>query len=198
MTAKGQTSPLLYTTKARHRIVAAISWDVRAKKTTLIDKLRGTDQQHDLDISCYVFDDTGEYIDFVGPMAQDSMDQTGCIYHSGDDATGEGSGDDEFISCELAGLPEDTAHLFFVTEIQSEHVFSDVDEPSLRIADGMSNNNLFELQMATTIGAGAKACIMARIFRNSASPTGWSLHVIDEYPDLDDVSDWGSWLKRYL
>ncbi len=198
MIVKGRASPLLHTAKGRQRIVVAISWDVRAAKTTVIDHLRGTNQQHDLDLSCFVFDRNGEYIDYVGAMAQDAMDQTGAIYHSGDDATGEGDGDDESVSCELAGLPEDTAHLIFVAEIRSDHTFKDIDQPAGRIADGMTDNNLLELSIAATEGKDAKACVMARIYRDPASPTGWNLHLIDEYPALPDVSDWGSYLTRYL
>ena len=190
---------LMFTVKARHRIVVAISWDDRVgQKERLLEKIRGGADQHDLDISCFVFDHDRNYIDFIGPMAQDSMDQSGAIYHSGDDATGEGGGDDEFISCELAGVPADVESLIFVTEIRSGHVFEQVDTPSMRIADGMTNNNLCELVMAQNAGKNAAACIMARIFRDSASPTGWKLHVIDEYPNLDDVTDWGSYLSRYL
>lgn len=190
--------PLLVTKKARERIIAAIRWDVRASKTTFIDKVRGTNQQHDLDIACFVYNEAKEYVDFVGAMAQDAMDQSGCIYHSGDDATGEGDGDDESISCELAGLPDDAFHLVFVTEIRSDHVFSQVDDPYVRIADGMTDTNLFELHMAVTNGGDAKACVMARVSRDYRSPTGWSLEPIDKYPDLNAVSDWGSYLTRYL
>lgn len=190
-------SPLVYTKSTRDRILVAISWDVRAKKTTVVDVVLGTNQQHDLDLSCFVYDENGEYIDFVGSMAQDSMDQTGAIYHSGDDATGEGDGDDESISCELAGL-DHADSLIFVTEIRSNHTFSEVNDPYLRIADGMTNKNLFELHMAKDKGADKTACVMARIYRDSVSPTGWNLQIIDEYPALNDVSDWGSYLTRYL
>ena len=193
-----EETPLLHTKSGRERIVVAISWDERAAKTTIVDKLRGTNQQHDLDVSCFVFDRNGEYIDFVGAMGQDAMDQTGAIYHSGDDESGAGSGDDEFISCELAGLPRDTQNLIFVTEIRSNHTFKDIDDPYVRIADGMTNKNLFELHMATTTGQDKTACVMARISRDPTSPTGWNLHIIDQYPDLNDVSDWGGYLTRYL
>ncbi|PZQ45309.1 MAG: hypothetical protein DI551_07750 [Micavibrio aeruginosavorus] len=189
--------PLLFTVKARHRIVAAISWDDRiGKKETFIEKMTGGADQHDLDISCFVYDFAGDYIDFVGPMAQDSMDQSGAIYHSGDDATGEGGGDDEFISCELAGVGDDVQTIVFVTEIRSGHVFGDVDAPSFRLADGMTDKNLLELEMAG--GKDKEACIMAKIFRNSGSPTGWSVETIDAYPDLSEVADWGTYLQRYL
>lgn len=193
------TQPLLFTPKARHRILVAISWDDRiGQQEKFLEKVRGGAEQHDLDISCFVFDETGAYIDFVGPMAQDSMDQSGAIYHSGDDATGEGDGDDEFVSCELAGLPADVHSLVFVTEIRSGHKFGEVAAPFMRIADGMTDRNLHELDMSGTAGEDREACVMARIFRDSASSTGWSLHIINEFPDLSDVPDWGTYLTRYL
>lgn len=195
--SKGLKTPLLHTLKARQRILVAISWDSRAAKVTLADRLRGTDQQHDLDLCCFVFDKNGGYIDFVGSMAQDSMDQTGAIYHSGDDATGEGGGDDETISCELANLPL-AEQIIFVTEIRSDHTFADIANPAMRIADGMTNKNLLEAQMGVGAPEGSKACIMAKIFRTPESPTGWSVELIDQYSDLSDVSDWAKFVTKYL
>lgn len=195
----GTTQNLMFTVKARHRVIVAISWDDRiGGQEKFKEKIRGGAAQHDLDISCFIYDAGKNYIDFVGPMAQDSMDQSGAIYHSGDDATGEGGGDDEFISCELAGLPADVQSIVFVTEIRSGHIFSDVEGPSMRVADGMTNTNLFTLDMSAPEGQSREACVMARIFRDSASPTGWKLHAIADYPDLADVPDWGSYLTRYL
>jgi len=198
MANRPEPVPLMFTRGGRERILVAISWDERASKATFMDKLRGTNQQHDLDVSCFVYDKSGAYIDFVGAMAQDSMDQSGAIYHSGDDNTGAGDGDDEAISCELATLPFDVHSLIFVTEIRSAHTFSQVDDPWVRIADGHTDQNLLELHMATSNGADKQACVMARVYRDRASPTGWMLDVIDEYPPLDDVPDWGSYLARYL
>lgn len=189
--------PLLHTKKSRERIIVAISWDERAK-ATIVDTVLRTNQQHDLDVSVFVYNRKKEYIDFVGSMAQDNMDQTGCIYHSGDDAGGAGDLDDEFISVELAGLPADTDHLVFVTEIRSAHTFKEIANPSMRIADGMTNNNLHEMSLTRGSSGDASACVMARIYRTNTSETGWGLHIIGEYPKLDDVSDWGSYLTRYL
>ncbi len=190
--------PLLHTKSGRERIVIAIYWDERTDKISMMHKIKRQHFQHDLDVCCFVYDDAGVYIDFVGSMAQDAMDQTGCIYHSGDDSTGAGDGDDEFISVELAGLPPETKHLFFVTEIRTNHVFSQVLNPNMRLADGMTNKNLVELPLAKTDGGDKKACVMLKISRDSGSPTGWSVDVLDEYPDLGDVSDWGTYLTRYL
>lgn len=191
-------TPLLHTTKGRERVIVALNWDER-ERATFMDKLKRTNQQHDLDLACFVYNKKGEYIDFVGAMAQDNIDQTGCIYHSGDDSGGAGGLDDEYISVELADLPYDTTDLVFVAEIRSDHTFKDIANPSFRVADGASNKELHrEPLVQGGKGGDSQACVLAHIYRDGGSETGWSLHIIDQYPKLDDVSDWGSYLTRYL
>ena len=70
--AEGQSIPLLYTAKSRERVVAGLSWDPRGK-TSMMDRLKGDNQQYDLDITCFVFDEYKEYIDFVGAEAQANL-----------------------------------------------------------------------------------------------------------------------------
>lgn len=196
--AQGEHTPLNLTRKARERIVAAINWDPREVEAGFMDRLRGTHYQHDMDISCFVYDRDGEYIDYVGPAMEDAMDQTGSIYHSGDDQTGEGDLDDEFITLELAGLPDDDAHIFFVIEIRSKNTFAEILNPSARMFDGMSNTNFMQVSMTGAEANDKSALVLARIYRDASSPTGWMLHHIGDYPNLDDVADWGSYLKKYL
>ncbi len=196
--AKGEHTPLQHSLKARQRIVAAINWDPREVQGGLMDRLRGTHYQHDMDISCFVYDEQNEYIDYVGPAMEDAMDQTGSIYHSGDDQTGEGELDDEFITLELANLPDDDASIFFVVEIRTKNTFADILNPSARLFDGMGNHNLLEVDLAGQAANGKSAFVFARIYRDASSPTGWMLHHIGDFPDLADVGDWGSYLKKYF
>jgi tellurium resistance protein TerZ len=196
--ARGDTAPLLHTLKARERIVVAVRWDPREEDAGIMDRLRGTHHQHDLDITCFVYDDQNEYIDYVGSAAIDGMDQTECIYHSGDDMTGEGNGDDEFISAELAGLPDYVTHIVFLAEIRTKHTFSDIVAPSARLADGMTDKNLLVSMIDGPEAADKTAFVFARIYRDSASSTGWSVHNIGDFPDITQVEDWGTYLKKYL
>lgn len=198
MIDKGKTAPLLHTVKGRERILVALNWDERGDKITMMDKLRGTNQQHDLDIACFVFDDQGTYIDFVGAMAQDAMDSTGAIYHSGDDTTGEGLADDESISVELGSLPLTTKDIIFIAEIRSDHAFGEIARPSVRIADGATDKNLLRIELGGTGNENAHACVVARITRDRKSQTGWSLHHIGDHPDLAGITDWAEHLRRYL
>ncbi|MCB1529799.1 MAG: TerD family protein [Rhodospirillales bacterium] len=195
--AEGQSIPLLYTAKSRERVVAGLSWDPRGK-TSMMDRLKGDNQQYDLDITCFVFDEYKEYIDFVGAEAQDSMDQSGAIYHSGDDMTGEGDEEDEFITVELAGLPDDAHHIVFLVEIRSNHVFGEIPNPFVRIVDSMTHEELFKANIAEEDGKDSAAYIFARIYRDRTSKTGWSLHYIGDYPDISQIEDWGKYLTRYL
>lgn len=194
---KGQKGPLNHSLKARQRIVAGLSWDVRETKVGLFGRVTG-DSQHDLDINCYIFDRDKDFSDFVGSEAQDSMDESEKIYHSGDDQSGTGDGDDEFISCELAHLPSDVYGLVFIVEVKSKHTFGDVLTPFTRIGDGMTNTNLLEMPIEGSQAANSTAFVMCAIQRDSTSPTGWQLYNISEFPDVSKIEDWGSYLSQFI
>lgn len=194
-----ETTPLLFSKQGKGRIAVGLSWDPREDKVKLVNQILRKDSQHDMDLSCFLFDAGGDFLDFVGAEAQDSMDQSGRIYHSGDDMTGEGGGDDETISAELAELPEDVHALVFLAEIKSRHVFGDIEAPSARLYDALSREILLELPLAADPGDSNKiACVLWTIARDDASPTGWSLRVHNACPDLTDVTEWGDFLARYL
>ncbi len=194
---KGQKGPLNHTMKARQRIVAGLSWDARETKVGLVGRVTG-DSQHDLDINCYIYDQEKEFSDFVGSEVQDSIDQSETIYHSGDDQSGAGDGDDEYISAELAKLPQDIYGMVFIVEIRSQHSFQDVLTPFARIADGFNDENLLEIPITGEKAVNSNAFIMCAIQRKSDSPTGWQLHNISEFPDVSQIEDWGSYLSQFI
>lgn len=198
MSVKGHKSPLNHTKQSRERIIAGLSWDPREDKVSRVRHMLKTDSQHDLDISCYVYDATGQFIDFVGAEAQDSVDQSGKIYHSGDDMTGAGEGDDEQISAELAALPAHVHGLVFLVEIKSRHTFSEIDEPMCHLADAMSNQDLFMAAMAHDDAADKNAFVMCSIYRDSTNDSGWTLYNISEYPDISKIEDWGTYLAQFV
>jgi tellurium resistance protein TerZ len=195
---KGQKAPLNHTKQARERIVVGLSWDPREDKVNRVRHLLKTDSQHDLDITCYIYNEAGEFIDFVGAEAQDSIDQSGKIYHSGDDMTGAGEGDDEFISAELAALPAHVHAIVFLVEIRSNHSFNDVESPSCRLADGMTDNNLLKIAINHDEAPNKNAFIMCSITRNNKGESGWTLYNISEYPDILQIKDWGQHLAQFV
>jgi len=187
-------SPLLHTVKGRQRVIAALRWDPR-EEAGFIDKLRGRDKQHDLDIACFLFNEAGHFAGYVGAEAQDSMDASGAVYHSGDDMTGEGNTDDESVSAELAALPPDIAHLIFLVEVRSGHSFAEVRNPAAYLTDGLTHDSLLDMPIMDP--GTAKAFVFARLYRSGESETGWLLHPIGEYPEIEKIEDWGVYLERY-
>jgi len=196
--AKGDKTSLDHTLQARQRIIVGLSWDAREDDVKMMDRITKSDSQHDLDITCYIYNTEGEFIDFVGAEAQDSMDESGKIYHSGDDMSGAGDGDDESISVELAPLPENVHGIVFLVEVRSNHVFSDVDAPFARLADGMNDKNLLETPISHDEAVNSNAFVMCSIYRSEKSDTGWMLYNISEYPDISLIEDWGSYLAQFV
>ena len=194
---KGQKAPLAHTKQARERIVAGLSWDAREDKVSMLKRVQG-DSQHDLDINCYIYNKEGECIDYVGSEAQDSMDESEKIYHSGDDQSGAGDGDDEFISAELAALPKNIYGIVYLVEIRSQHVFTDVATPFARIADGFDDKNLLEININGDGAERSNAFIMCAVQRDRTSPTGWKLYNISEFPDISQIESWGDYLSQFM
>ncbi len=190
---------LQFSAQGKGRIVTGLSWDPRTDRIGLVDQVINKDSQHDMDLSCFLYDESGEFIDYVGAEAQDSMDQSGRVYHSGDDMSGEGGGDDETITAELSALPADIHALVFLAEIKSRHVMGDIDRPAARLLDSLSGEVILETYLAESAeDKGKIACVLWAIRRNAASPSGWSLSIIRHCPDLADISEWGPYLARYL
>ncbi len=195
---QGDKASLNHSLKAKQRIIAGLSWDAREDKVGMIGKLLKSDSQHDLDICCYIYDNNGEFIDFVGAEAQDSMDQTGKIYHSGDDMSGEGDGDDERISIELAELPSSIHAIVFMAEIRSNHVFNEIEGVTARIVDSFTEKKLLSLTLNHPDSENKNACVLVSVYRDNVnSKTGWMLHHIAKYPDISKIQDWGEYLKQY-
>ncbi|MEM6812321.1 MAG: TerD family protein [Pseudomonadota bacterium] len=195
---RGDNGPLNQTMQSKQRVVAGLSWDAREQKVGLLDKFLKHDSQHDLDISCYIYNRDGEFVDFVGAEAQDSMDQSESIYHSGDDMSGEGEGDDERISVELASLPPEIKTIVFLIEVRSAHNFEDVLNPQVRIVDSFKEENLLFIDINHEEGKEKNAFVFAALNKDTReSPTGWMLHHVADYPNLEKIEDWGEYLKRY-
>lgn len=191
--------PLQFSTQGTGRVIVGLRWDPREDKVKLLNQVFKKDSQHDMDLTCFIYDAGGEFIDFVGAEAQDSMDQSGHVYHSGDDMSGEGGGDDETITVELAKLSQEIHALVFLAEIKSHHVFGDIDRPSARLMDALTSDVLLETYLGEDAGDKGKiACILWTIVRDPSSPTGWSLTQIGTCPDLAGISEWGGYLSRYL
>jgi len=215
--AKGETIPLKYTKQARQRVTVGISWDTpeimpeRPEKfnTELdddtnhynveLDVTVGFVQEiYDLDLICLIYNDQFELIDAVSPAPEENVDLSGAIYHSGDDTAGVSAGDDEQISVELLGLPEDICHMVFMSIIQSKHTFGQVLNAECRVADGKTNQDLVVFPMGQRGGheADTTACVMVVLSRSFQHD--WVIRNLSEFRIDKDVADWGEEVKKMI
>lgn len=191
--AKGDIVPLQYSRTARQRILIGLNWDARENRAGLVEKVKGIGhnvETHDMDLACVLYGADGAFLDGVSGRPEETIDQSGHIYHSGDDTTGTGDLDDESISVELLDMPTDVHHIVFVAEMQSKHTFDDVADPAIRLADGKTDQN----QFIADLSGPYTAFIFGRIFLHDGA---WFFHYIGESMMGEDVADWVDTLQKY-
>lgn len=196
----GQIVPLNVTQEARRRVVVGLSWDPR-EDSTMSDRLnmmRGINSTtYDLDLSCFAYDDQGHFLFDVDGSVGNTIDDSGKVYHSGDNVDGSGEGDDEQVSVELLDMPIEVHQIVFLVDIGSAHAFEDVFEPTVRIADGMTNNDFINVRLDKNGGKNYTACVFARIVRSKDNPDVWNLHHITKFVDMSTIDDWSEALFEY-
>ena len=195
---KGETALLNISQEAKHRIFVGLGWDPNedaSLKDKALDTLGIKSVDHDLDLSCYIYDADKRYISHVSTEAGRETDQTGQIYHSGDNVAGVGDGDDEQISVELLDLDPAIHSIVFLASIKSGHQFNEVREPEIRLVDAYSDREFLHLSLLDIEGNNQNAFVFASIFRADGQ---WMLRHIGEFADLNDQSSWSEALKTYL
>ncbi|MAI61622.1 MAG: hypothetical protein CBB87_03935 [Micavibrio sp. TMED27] len=200
---KGQSKPLNVTQESRQRFFVGLGWDPH-DDISLFDLAKamicGTDLEHDLDLACYAYDELGRSICRVCAVSGFHTDQTGKIYHSGDNVEGIGDGDDEQISVELKDLDEAIHSLIFVASIKSGHVFNEIEHAVIRIVDAYSNHTLLSHSFSQCEAALSQDCyVFIQVERAADTDKGWVLKLIDEYcPTVTDGDKRAQYLKKYL
>lgn len=170
-----------------------ITMDMYAKKTGKDGDAVGRDKQseaHDLDLDCYIFDENMNFKVLVGTEDDALIDPSKKVHHSGDDQGGMGGDDDEVVSVETNGLPDDYRHFYFVVKSDSMHDLSQYINPKIRLADGKTNANALALPIGKD-GAGKYNYVFCLVSRKTATNgdgdkvDSWSVTAIDEYVGED-------------
>lgn len=155
---------------------------------------RDKDSPHyDLDLACLVFDADFNPLCYVGPENAAFIDASKKIYHSGEDQAGFGGPDDETVSVETAGLPENYHHFFFTVECDSKHSFGDIRNPAIRFADGKTNDNAIETTIVPPAHYNARGLVFCHVWREG---DGFMLRNLEEY--TGDDMDWPKFLRRFV
>jgi len=128
----------------------------------------------DLDVSAVLFDAAGKAFEavFFGNLESSGLE------HSGDNLTGEGSGDDETIRVGLEQVAQRVQQIFFVVNIYTKgKTFEQVANPYCRIMDP-SGAELARYELQD--GGAQTGLIIARLFR-SGGGIRWGFQAIGSF-----------------
>lgn len=125
----------------------------------------------DLDASALVFAGR-EFVDvaYFGQLSS----RDGAVRHSGDNLTGDGAGDDEVITVDLARLTPATTSVVFTVTSYAGHTFERVRNAFWRMLDGISYAELARGNLR--IGGSHTGMVVAKVYRDGPL---WRLTVID-------------------
>ncbi len=160
-----------------------LGWD--PVKSGFLGKLMGGDNAIDLDASCIVLDGAKTPLDLV--WFRQLVSKCGRIKHSGDNRTGEGTGDDETISVDLQGLSQNVQHLVFTVNSFTGQNFSKVANAYCRIIDADSKRELARFNLAEQ--GNHTGIIMAYLSRTAS---GWNFTAVGKISDGRTVTDIGA------
>ncbi len=128
------------------------------------------DLEIDLDASALLF--IGQNLVDVA-FYQQLSSRDGSVRHSGDNLTGEGRGDDEVISVDLARLPQQISSVVFVVSSYAGHTFERVRNAYWRLVDGGTNVELARGNLRA--GGSHTGMVVAKVDRDGNS---WRLTAI--------------------
>ncbi|MCF8607372.1 TerD family protein [Gordonia sp. HY442] len=126
----------------------------------------------DLDASVLMFSQ-GQCVETVYFGHLKSKDRS--IIHSGDNLTGEGDGDDEVISVNLAAIPPHVDNLVFVVTSYRGQTFAEVQNAYCRLIDQSTNAELARYTLAG--GMPFTGVTMAVVHREAGT---WKMRAIGE------------------
>jgi stress response protein SCP2 len=101
--------------------------------------------------------------------------RNGAVRHSGDNLTGEGAGDNEVITVELAKLPQQVSAVVFVVTSYAGHTFERVRNAFWRMVDGTTNAELARGNLRA--GGAHTGMVVAKVSRDDGI---WRLAAIGE------------------
>jgi tellurium resistance protein TerZ len=150
-------------------ISLGLGWD--PVKAGFLGKLMGNGGEIDLDASCILLDSDLKSIDLVWFRQLKSQD--GSIQHSGDNRTGDGSGDDETIHVDLQRLPASVKYLVFTVNSFTGQTFEKVENAYCRIVNAGNKSELARFNLSER--GGHTGIVMASLARESG---GWEFKAI--------------------
>jgi len=129
----------------------------------------------DLDASVIAYGPQRNHIDscYFGKLSI----VNGAIKHSGDNLTGEGGGDDEVITVDLGGLPQEVTGLVFTVNSFSGQKFTEVAKAYCRLIDAASGEELVRFDL--TNAEAQTGVMMAKLIKQFSGE--WEMTAMGDF-----------------
>ena len=180
--SKGQVIDLNKTKSGLQTVTMGLGWDAAKPKGLLGRMFSRKSDAIDLDASCIVLDVARKALDIVWFRQLEGLH--GTIRHSGDNLTGDGEGDDESISVDLARLPQEAVTLAFTVNSFRGQTFDEVENAYCRLVDGSDGKEICRYDLA---GRGRHTgVVMAVVVKVRGT---WTLRAVGEPADGRTAAD---------
>lgn len=184
--SKGQKISLSKEVQGLSKVTVGLGWDA-AKKNFF-----SSAPNIDCDASAILLDENDKYVNCV--YYGNTSYNNGVVRHSGDNLTGDGDGDDEQITVNLANMPSKVNKIVFVVNIYAcesrRQSFGMIKNAFIRLVDSSTNKEICKYNLSDNYN-GKTAMIFAEIYNHNNE---WKFNAVGE--GTTDVSI-SSLVNRY-
>ncbi|NJN48111.1 MAG: TerD family protein [Candidatus Competibacteraceae bacterium] len=169
--SKGQNVSLTKEDPGLKTVRFGLGWDVRKTDGAAFD----------LDASAFVLDESGKVLSDQHFVFYNNLkDPSGAVTHAGDNLTGEGEGDDEQISIDLAAMTPNAAKVSFVVTIHDADArkqnFGQVQNAYIRALNDASNAEIARYDLSEDASI-ETAMIFGELYRHGSE---WKFKAIGQ------------------
>ena len=165
--SKGQRINLSKEVEGLSKIMVGLGWDAAKQSGGILNHLFGsTSYSIDCDASAITMGNGNKYraCIYYGNLSEDN------VYHHGDNLTGDGDGDDEQITVDLAHLSSEIERIVFVVNIynctERKQDFGLIKNAYIRLVDESTGKEICKYNLSDDY-AGKTAMIFAEVYRNN-------------------------------
>lgn len=175
--SKGQRINLSKEVEGLSKIMVGLGWDAAKQSGGILNHLFGsTSYSIDCDASAITMGNGNKYraCIYYGNLSEDN------VYHHGDNLTGNGDGDDEQITVDLAHLSSEIERIVFVVNIynctERKQDFGLIKNAYIRLVDESTGKEICKYNLSDDY-AGKTAMIFAEVYRNNGE---WKFNAIGQ------------------
>lgn len=175
--SKGQRINLSKEVEGLSKIMVGLGWDAAKQSGGILNHLfDSTSYSIDCDASAITMGNGNKYraCIYYGNLSEDN------VYHHGDNLTGDGDGDDEQITVDLAHLSSEIERIVFVVNIynctERKQDFGLIKNAYIRLVDESTGKEICKYNLSDDY-AGKTAMIFAEVYRNNGE---WKFNAIGQ------------------